>query len=291
MILVKKDLDMQSENNLMVAVYMITYNHELYIAQAIDSVLMQKTNFDFHLFIGEDCSTDDTSNICKDYAEKHPNKITLFAHEQNIGATNNAQIIYKACFESGAKYVAMLEGDDYWTDPYKLQKQVDFLENNSDYTICFHPIKIVKNNIIIDDDINNINETTSIIDLSKGNYIHTVSVVFRNSENFCFPESFKKAPAGDYFLHMINARYGKVKKNNEVMAIYRIHKNGIWSSMTEIKRHKNWINQMDIMIDYFMENREIVENLTRQKENSKRKIRDNFVINKIKHFIKINLYK
>ena len=118
-----------------VSIWMVTYNHEPFIAKAIDSVLMQETNFDFHIFLGEDCSTDNTATVCKDYANKYPDKITLYSHKDNVGATRNGQVIYKACFESGAKYIAMLEGDDYWTDPNKLQKQVDFLEMNEDF-VC-----------------------------------------------------------------------------------------------------------------------------------------------------------
>ena len=112
----------------LVAVYMITYNHENYIAQAIDSVLTQKTTFPIKIFIGEDCSTDRTAAICLKYKEKNPGKIEVTFNKQNIGPKNNAKQIFQACFVSGAKYIAMLEGDDYWTDPNKLQLQADFLE-------------------------------------------------------------------------------------------------------------------------------------------------------------------
>lgn len=179
-------LDMQygmNDRKTFVAVWMVTFNHELYIAQAIDSVLMQVTNFEFHLFIGEDCSTDDTSNICKYYAEKYPDKITLYAHKKNVGASNNALMTYEACFESGAKYVAMLEGDDYWTDPYKLQKQVDFLEANpSYYGVCtnlyLHNHKTNSRTIH-----NRIPETIEYIDTAlqlQENYINTCTFMFKS---------------------------------------------------------------------------------------------------------------
>lgn len=118
-----------------VVIWMVTYNHELYISEAIDSVMMQETNFDYCLYIGEDMSTDKTREICKEYARKYPCKIELLLNTENIGAISNAQEVYKKCFESGAKYIAMCEGDDFWTDPNKLQKQVDFLEKEENSNI------------------------------------------------------------------------------------------------------------------------------------------------------------
>jgi len=109
---------------------MITYNHELFIAQAIEGVVNQKTNFNFELVIGEDCSTDNTSVICSDYAKRYPAIIKLNINKENIGAKNNLM----NCFEKASgKYIAFCEGDDFWTDSYKLHKQVNFMEANPDY--------------------------------------------------------------------------------------------------------------------------------------------------------------
>lgn len=229
-------LDMQfgmNNRKPFVAVWMVTFNHELYIGQAIESVLMQETDFEFHLFIGEDCSTDRTSDICKKFAEKHPDKITLYAQKENVGATNNAFIIYNACFESGAKYVAMLEGDDYWTDPYKLQKQVDFLEANPDYSFCFHDSTIMKYNgeikVRIDDKI--IDTIVDLKSLIKEKNITTASIVFRNIINFLeVPEWFYKIKQGDYGLLLLLTEKGLGKYIPENMCTYRVHEGGVWSS-------------------------------------------------------------
>eukprot|EP01136_Pigoraptor_vietnamica_P036997 Opistho-1_new@104331 len=129
-----------------IAIWMVTYNHENYIAQAIESVMMQQTNFTYQLFIGEDCSTDKTRAICVSLKEKYPDKIELILQKENIGANKNALQVYHACFQSGAKHIAMLEGDDYWTDPLKLQKQMDWLEGNPDYVLCFHKISVLRPN-------------------------------------------------------------------------------------------------------------------------------------------------
>lgn len=114
----------------LVSVKMITYNHGPYIAQAIEGVLQQKTNFRFELVIGEDCSTDRTREIVFKCEKKYPDVIRVITSDTNVGAKKNSYRTDKAC---RGRYIAFCEGDDYWTDPYKLQKQVDFLENHQDY--------------------------------------------------------------------------------------------------------------------------------------------------------------
>jgi len=117
-----------------VAICMITYNHSKFITQAIEGVLMQKTNFSYHLYIGEDCSTDNTRQICLEYKKKYPDLITLLLPEKNLGVIKNCEQTLQAC---EGKYIAFCEGDDYWTDSYKLQKQVDLMESNSEYGLCY----------------------------------------------------------------------------------------------------------------------------------------------------------
>ena len=116
----------------LLSVCLITYNHENYIRQAIEGVLMQKVNFNWELIIAEDCSTDKTRDIILEYKKKHPDFIKLILQEKNVGPAKNwIELITKP----NSKYIAYFEGDDYWTDPLKLQKQVGFLEANPDYVI------------------------------------------------------------------------------------------------------------------------------------------------------------
>ena len=119
----------------LLSVVTITYNHEPYIAKCIEGVLIQKVNFPIEFIIAEDCSTDGTRAICEDYAAKYPELIHLITSETNIGYNPNELRAMKA---AKGKYIAYCEGDDFWTDPEKLQKQVDFLEKNEEYSICFH---------------------------------------------------------------------------------------------------------------------------------------------------------
>lgn len=127
--------------DLRVSVCMITYNHERFIAGAIEGVMMQQTNFPVQLIIGEDCSTDNTRRICIEYQQKYPDRITLRLPEKNLGGMNNFLENLDACLD-GFKYVAMCEGDDYWIDPLKLQKQVDYLESHPDCGLVYTDVKI-----------------------------------------------------------------------------------------------------------------------------------------------------
>ena len=211
-----------------VSVLMITYNHINFITQAIESVLMQQTDFEYELVIGEDCSTDGTREIVKNYAEKYPDKIKTLIHPENVGMQQNFLKVLEAC---RGEYAALLEGDDYWADPLKLQKLVDFLDNNLDFSICFHKIKILENNELKDDYITIVPGNISTIeDLAKDNYIHTPSCMFRNRGTEILGENFLRSPVGDYYIHMMNALYGKIYYIDEPMAVYRIHENSIWSN-------------------------------------------------------------
>lgn len=122
----------------LVSIVTITYNHEPYIRKCIEGVLMQKVNFPIEFIIAEDCSTDGTLAICKEYAAKYPKLIKLITSENNVGAIANERRAMKA---AKGKYIAFCEGDDYWTEPLKLQKQVDFLERNPEYSVTFHRCK------------------------------------------------------------------------------------------------------------------------------------------------------
>ena len=234
---------------MMVAVEMITYNHEPYIRQAIESILMQKTDFDFCLYIFEDCSTDNTAAICREYAAKYPELIKANLNKVNIGVVKNATLMHETTFASGARYIAMCEGDDYWADPVKLQKQVDFLEASPDYVICFHRVyeltddgKLSISHLNVQED----ERTFSLEDLAQNNFLHTPSVVFRNALQL--PAWFGKSPVGDYVLHMLNARYGLIKYFPDPMAVYRIHRTSTWSSLSKQKMLESWYTVLSCLL-------------------------------------------
>lgn len=222
----------------LVSVWMITYNHEKYIAQAIEGVLMQKTNFKIKLVIGEDCSKDNTAQIIKEYVKKYPHIIKARFNQTNMGMIPN---MIKTLNECTGKYIALCEGDDYWTDPYKLQKQVDFLEENSEYVLTGHNAKI------IDEDGNLIKESklpncfkrdASSEELKKGFWVLTLSMCFRNVTKE-LPLNQFKVVNGDTVLISLLGNYGKFKYLEDIKpAVYREHINGIWSKQNIIFKTK-----------------------------------------------------
>lgn len=237
----------------LVSVVMITYAHENFIEQAITGILMQQCNFEVELIIANDCSPDKTDNVIQEVLKVHPNAswIKYINHKNNIGMMPNFVFAIKECI---GKYIALCEGDDYWTDPYKLQKQVDFMETNVDFSICFHKIKILKNNRLVKDFITSKpSDVTTINDIARINYIHTPSVLFRNGLIKEFPTWYLLSPNGDHPLYILLSQYGKIKFIDSFMSVYRIHSGGAWS----LKRKNNFsiinktINVQKLMIDSF----------------------------------------
>jgi glycosyltransferase involved in cell wall biosynthesis len=267
-----------------VSICMITYNHESYISKAIEGVMMQQTSFLIELIIGEDCSTDNTRRICQEYKAKFPEKIRLLLPLKNLGASANFMATFQAC---SGKYIALCEGDDYWTDPYKLQKQVDFLEANKDFAICFHKVTYQYEDIPDKIYVSNTGqkEISTIEDLAKGNFISTLSCVFRNNFKDSLPDFLNRCPIGDYPLHLWNAQYGKLKYLDENMATYRVHKHGIWELKPEIEKIKDLIYTLDQLIGNFNEKIDdlllknqinLLQNLLKLQEDCTKVTKENF---------------
>lgn len=232
----------------MVAIWMVTYNHESYIEQAVESVMAQQTNFDFRLFIGEDFSTDNTRAICLALKEKYPERIHLLIRDKNIGAEKNGEQVYKACFDSGAKYLAMLEGDDYWTDNGKLQKQVDFLEANNNFSMVFHDHKIKTPNEIKESGNKLTKDVFDIYDYAKEGFIHTATILYRNFGYENFPSYINNCYAGDSVLILTIAKRGLIKYFPETMSVYRLHGTGIWSMKDKLFLREKRVSDLEEII-------------------------------------------
>jgi glycosyltransferase involved in cell wall biosynthesis len=203
-----------------VSVFILVYNQEEYIKQTIQSILDQKTNFDFNLVIGEDCSTDNTLNILKDFKNEYPNQIKLISLKKNIGLIHNFVRTVKEC---DGKYIAICDGDDFWIDSYKLQKQVEFLEINLDYSIVFTNKTNLFSDGTLKDSKDEKLETSNFIDLVKGNYIASVTVLLRNKiDSIKIPQWFLKYPYGDWPLYLMTVNDGsKIKYLDIITAVYR----------------------------------------------------------------------
>jgi len=221
----------------LVSVIMITYGHEKYIEEAIKGVFLQKTNFPLELIISNDKSPDSTDEIVKNIIKYAPENISVkyIQHPENIGMLPNLISTLKM---AAGKYIAVCEGDDYWIDENKLQIQIDFLEKNEDFTLTFHNV-FIRNGKTLSTDLDyekrlNSKDIYTIDDLSKGNFIHTPSVVFRNME-IEFPEWYYTSFLGDYPLWSWLSKKGKIKYFPEKMAVYRENV-GVWSGKSQEER-------------------------------------------------------
>lgn len=214
-----------------VSVLMATYNHEKYIAQAIESVLLQQTDFEVNLLIGEDCSKDSTRQIIESYTKRFPKVIKPVYQEKNVGAGTNFAQLYKM---AKGDYIAELEGDDYWVDPLKLQKQLMFLETHNEYSMCFHNVIVFhqdgsqKAHPFHNSKAMRANYT--LADFLQGNFIQACSVLYRKDCVPDMPSWINTMPMGDWPLNVLHAEKGNVGYIDEIMAVYRVHNSSVWAS-------------------------------------------------------------
>jgi len=232
---------MIDNSDIMVSICCITYNHERYIRDAIEGFLMQKTNFKYEILIHDDASTDDTANIIREYEKRFPDLIKPIYQKENQYSKGASVVIEYVLKKVKGKYIALCEGDDYWTNPYKLQKQVDFLEKNQKFSMCFHNVKVVdeNKNILLNHVQFNPKEkkVNYLEDIIPANYIPTCSVVFRN--HLINYSDFEVLSNGLYFtdfvIHILNAKEGPIYYFNEDMAVYRVTEKGA-SKSTDSRR-------------------------------------------------------
>jgi glycosyltransferase involved in cell wall biosynthesis len=224
------------DNEPLLSVAMITYKHEAYIKQAVEGVLMQETNFEFHLIISDDCSPDTTAQIVQDIIDNHPNgyRVKYFRHEKNMGMQPNGLFALQQC---KGKYVAVCEGDDYWTDPLKLQKQVDFLETNNDFVLCFHKVNELNEfNSKSTNTFPNITEDHSykIYDYILNNLTATCSMVFVK-KYFKAEHWFNSLPFGDLGVVLVLMKNSNKRAMvlKDIMGTYRVHQGGVHGNLQQ----------------------------------------------------------
>lgn len=219
----------------LVAIHCITYNHEQYIKTALEGFVMQQTNFPFVAIVHDDASTDGTAAIIREYAAKYPKIIKpIFETENQYSKRNGSvsRIMREAINATEAKYVAYCEGDDYWTDPLKLQKQVDFLEADPDYSMCFHnAIEHWENNSSPDLPRNDITDKDFTgIDIYNSYVVPTASIMVRISvvknHKYLKAISSHKFIFGDLLICLSASDIGKIRYSKDVGSVYRRHNKG-----------------------------------------------------------------
>lgn len=253
---------MENDTHIKVSVLMLAYNQERYIDEAIRSVMLQETDFPFELVIGNDASSDRTGKLCEAWQKKYPQQIVLLDRKENLGLQQNFIQTYARC---RGTYIAICEGDDYWTDKHKLQLQADFLDSHPDYSTCFHRVI----NYYEDKGTKSLSNggqktETDISDLARSNYISNVSALFRRGLFGALPEWFARVSTYDYAIHLLNAQYGKIYYMKRPMAVYRQHSNAIWSKAGMDKKYNISLVVRELLMDYFKDKRTDVYDGLRQ---------------------------
>jgi glycosyltransferase involved in cell wall biosynthesis len=212
----------------LVSVRVITYNHEKYIAQCLEGILMQRTNFPFEIIVGEDCSMDKTQEIVLDYEKRFPGVIRMITSAKNVGGRQNSIRLVGAC---QGKYHSLCEGDDYWIDPLKLQKQVDFLETHPEHAMCFHNAltltegKMPPPQYACPPDLQ---DTITLEDVVLRTYfIPTASIVLRGSVANTLPKWREKYNLLDLITLLWCGHHGNLGYLDEIMSVYRKHPQGL----------------------------------------------------------------
>ncbi|MCM1518458.1 MAG: glycosyltransferase [Pseudoflavonifractor sp.] len=224
-------------NKPLVAIWSLAYNHEPYIRDCLNGFVMQQTNFPFIAIVHDDCSTDGTTQIISEYAEKYPNIIKPIYEKENQWEKSDGsldRIAHKALFESGAKYIALCEGDDYWTDPHKLQKQVAYMLEHPDCSICFHNVYVKYDNgditgqLVAEEGITN--RKYRNIEIFEKYICHTSSMLI--TENILHDEKYirireKNIVCGDVAISTAAATIGEAYGMSDTMSVYRRNGTGI----------------------------------------------------------------
>lgn len=225
-----------NDSSVVATVCCTTYNHEAYVRDAIDSFLIQQTSFPFEIIIHDDASTDRTAEIILEYAEKYPRLIRTIIQTENQYAKAgliNPRFVFP---QARGKYLALCEGDDYWTDASKLQKQVTFLEENPEYVITYSDCQPFDDNGPIDHDFGGAREDLSATQLKKATPIFTLTSCFRNVIKEV-PPDLMSARYGDFVTWSLLGHHGKGKYLPDVLpSAYRVHDQGIHSSKDDNQR-------------------------------------------------------
>ncbi len=237
-----------SKNKPLVSICCLVYNQENFIKQAFNGILKQQTNFPFEIIVHDDASTDSSKKIILEYTSIDDRFKPIFQEQNKY--SKNERIWFKYMFpKCQGKYIAICDGDDFWTDPLKLQKQVDFLENNPDYSIVGAKFKNLNQNTgVISEWEHEKNKipNADINTLIDGNFIYASSSLFIN--DFKIENWWQKFPIGDWPFFILQIKDRKIKILDEFMGVYRIHDNGAFSDVSKIKQYKTELKCLKILL-------------------------------------------
>jgi glycosyltransferase involved in cell wall biosynthesis len=206
-----------------ISIAVIAYNHERFIGDTFRGIAMQQFSGTIEVVIGDDCSPDRTRELARTFAEQHPNVQLLF-NERNLGMVGNWTATIDACT---GRYIAICEGDDYWTDPLKLQRQYDLMEQHPKHSMCWHPVDVVEEGIQRPYPYAEGKEVADVHDIIRSHFMPTCSLMFRNGLIHAWPKWIRKVMSMDIALELMLAMHGTAARIDTVMAAYRQHPGGI----------------------------------------------------------------
>jgi glycosyltransferase involved in cell wall biosynthesis len=224
----------QPDAAIAVSVLVVTYNHARFVHQALDGALAQQLPQPFEILISEDCSTDGTREIVQEYADRHPHHIRLLLSERNLRSN---EVVARGFRAARGRYIALLDGDDYWTSDDKLRAQKAFLDARPNLTICFHNVQVVDEHSQDSGRLWNAPnqpEVSGLHELLRGNFIATSSVVYRRAAVAEVPAWYDGFfPVTDWPLHILYAREGRIGYLDRTLGAYRLHAGGLFSTLGE----------------------------------------------------------
>lgn len=229
-----------------VTVMLITYNHAKYIGEAIESILAQRTDFSFAIHVIDDCSTDGAQDIIRDYAARYPGVVKPFINAQNIGREVTQKNFYRGMQTLDGDYICILEGDDYWIDPDRLQRHVAFLEENPDFVACANnTLKVYEDgskepHLLQPPQPREVHDIDDLIMISS--FFHASSLTFRNVFRGAVPKYLSSPLSCDIFINIAHAQFGKIRFYPEPASVYRAHGGGLFSQMSQTK---GWMWNID----------------------------------------------
>lgn len=245
---------MNIENSIMVTVWCTVYNHEPYIRDCLEGFMNQKTNFRYEVVVHDDASTDKSAAIIQQYAEKYPDIIKPILQTENQYSKKNGAIRRIREENSRGKYVAICEGDDYWTDPHKLQEQVDFMESHPEYSLACTDAVVLSGKTELDWHRYDNDCEISLEDIihKRGAWIYTASMLYRKHLLDDYPVFAQKCHVGDYPKAIHLALRGKVYFFAKKMVTYRYLTPGSWSSTTRIDESyfPKWLSEIRMLQGY-----------------------------------------
>lgn len=234
-----------------VSIALITYNHERWIRDAIAGIHRQQIDFPCEIVVADDASSDATFQILQQELDNERFRVNFLPHDQRLGMHQNWLRALDAC---QGEFVAVLEGDDYWTAPEKLSQQVSALRSHPEWTGCSHRIEVIDREgtpLYLMPPPDQVFEETNFRDLIARNRITTVSVMYRNGLRPEYPAEFLSLKQIDWPMHLLHAQQGTIGFLPEVMAVYRHHGEGVWTAQTLSQQLEHIYRAWDAFEDYF----------------------------------------